>query len=84
VIEWIIGFEMVATNRITGHSPGFFSVYTLPPNQAPPVESQKRINARRNQIPPERDVIELICAKPFAATDISSQKRPSCCNRDAL
>ena len=25
---------MVATNRLTGHSPGFFSVYTLPPNQA--------------------------------------------------
>ena len=28
---WI---RMVATNRLTGHSPGFFSVYTLPPNQA--------------------------------------------------
>jgi hypothetical protein len=22
---------MVAVNRLTGHSPGFFSVYTLPP-----------------------------------------------------
>ncbi len=29
--QWI---RMVATNRLTGHSPGFFSVYTLPPNQA--------------------------------------------------
>jgi hypothetical protein len=29
--RWI---AMVATNRLTGHSPGFFSVYTLPPNQA--------------------------------------------------
>ena len=29
--EWI---RMVAINRLTGHSPGFFSVYTLPPNQA--------------------------------------------------
>ena len=29
--RWI---RMVATNRLTGHSPGFFSVYTLPPNQA--------------------------------------------------
>jgi len=27
--RWI---EMVATNRLTGHSKGFFSVYTLPPN----------------------------------------------------
>ena len=25
---------MVATNRLTGHSAGFLSVYTLPPNQA--------------------------------------------------
>ena len=29
--RWI---AMVATNRLTGHSKGFFSVYTLPPNQA--------------------------------------------------
>jgi hypothetical protein len=28
--QWI---RMVATTRLTGHSPGFFSVYTLPPNQ---------------------------------------------------
>src|SRR5262245_55808619 len=31
---------MVALNRLTGHSPGFFSVYTLPPNQAVSVKSQ--------------------------------------------
>ena len=35
VDRWI---RMVATNRLTGHSPGFFSVYTLPPNQAVTVE----------------------------------------------
>ena len=29
VVDWI---RMVALNRLTGHSPGFFSVYTLPPN----------------------------------------------------
>ena len=29
--DWL---RMVATNRLTGHSAGFFSVYTLPPNQA--------------------------------------------------
>ena len=29
--DWI---QMVACNRLTGHSKGFFSVYTLPPNQA--------------------------------------------------
>src|SRR5690606_38960867 len=31
VDRWI---RMVAVNRLTGHSAGFFSVYTLPPNQA--------------------------------------------------
>ncbi|MCP5526260.1 MAG: site-specific DNA-methyltransferase [Verrucomicrobiales bacterium] len=57
---WI---RMVATNRLTGHSPGFFSVYTLPPNQATSVTAQKRINAKRNQTPPRRDVPELIRRK---------------------
>ena len=57
---WI---QMVALNRLTGHSPGFFSVYTLPPNQAVSLQSQRRINARRKQIPPLRDVPELILKK---------------------
>ncbi|MDR3684691.1 MAG: DNA methyltransferase, partial [Geothrix sp.] len=43
---WI---RMVATNRLTGHSPGFFSVYTLPPNQALSAEKQRQINAQREQ-----------------------------------
>ncbi len=57
---WI---QMVALNRLTGHSPGFFSVYTLPPNQAVSLQSQRRINARRKQIPPLRDVPTLILRK---------------------
>ena len=60
VDRWI---QMVATNRLTGHSPGFFSVYTLPPNQAASVRSQRRINERRNQSPPKRDVKALILRK---------------------
>ena len=60
VDRWI---QMVATNRLTGHSPGFFSVYTLPPNQAASVRSQRRINRRRNQAPPDRDVEALILRK---------------------
>lgn len=55
--------RMVATNRLTGHSKGFFSVYTLPPNQAASISSQIRINSRRNQVPPYRDVRELIWRK---------------------
>ena len=58
--EWI---RLVALNRLTGHSAGFFSVYTLPPNQAVSVKSQKKINAQRKQKPPARDVPALILKK---------------------
>lgn len=57
---WI---RMVATNRLTGHSSGFFSVYTLPPNQAVAPERQRRLNARRHQVPPYRDTRALILKK---------------------
>ena len=57
---------MVALNRLTGHSPGFFSVYSLPPNQAVSVEAQLKINARRKQTPPPRDVAALIMKKSRA------------------
>jgi hypothetical protein len=58
--DWI---RMVAINRLTGHSPGFFSVYTLPPNQAVSAQSQRKINERRGQTPPDRDVKKLILRK---------------------
>lgn len=59
-VDWI---RMIAINRLTGHSPGFFSVYTLPPNQAVSVESQLRINAKRGQVPPRRRIPDLILKK---------------------
>ncbi len=58
--RWI---RMVATNRLTGHSNGFFSVYTLPPNQAVTAARQTKINAARNQKPEYRDVRKLILKK---------------------
>jgi hypothetical protein len=58
--RWI---RMVAVNRLTGHSSGFFSVYTLPPNQAASLDAQARINASRKQTPPRRDVRALIGTK---------------------
>jgi len=58
--RWI---AMVATNRLTGHSSGFFSVYTLPPNQAVSQESQVRINKRRKQVPQYRNTHRLIVKK---------------------
>ncbi|HEY3400621.1 MAG TPA: DNA methyltransferase [Geothrix sp.] len=57
---WI---RMVATNRLTGHSPGFFSVYTLPPNQAVSADKQRQINVQRNQAPVYRDTRALILKK---------------------
>lgn len=58
--SWI---RLVAINRLTGHSAGFFSVYTLPPNQAVSVESQRKINAKRDQTPPYRNVRKCILKK---------------------
>lgn len=60
VDNWI---RMVATNRLTGHSPGFFSVYTLPPNQTVSIGSQLRINEKRQQVPPRRDIRDIIVKK---------------------
>ncbi|RME59672.1 site-specific DNA-methyltransferase [Candidatus Parcubacteria bacterium] len=60
VDRWI---RMVATNRLTGHSNGFFSVYTLPPNQAIMPEEQKKINEKRGQAPDYRNVAERILRK---------------------
>lgn len=58
--DWI---RMVAINRLTGHSSGFFSVYSLPPNQAVSLESQRRINVKRAQVPPRRSVPDIIAKK---------------------
>jgi len=63
VADWV---RMVAINRLTGHSPGFFSVYTLPPNQAVSVAAQRKINGKRNQTPPVRDIHKLIVKKTRA------------------
>ena len=58
--DWI---RAIATNRLTGHSKGFFSVYTFPPNQAVSAERQIKINRQRNQIPEYRDIKSLILKK---------------------
>ncbi|MFL2709778.1 MAG: DNA methyltransferase [Gammaproteobacteria bacterium] len=58
--HWI---KMVATNRLTGHSKGFFSVYTLPPNQATSAKRQIQINLKRNQTPEYKDTKEIIVKK---------------------
>ena len=60
VDAWI---RMVAINRLSGHSPGFFSVYTLPPNQAVSVKRQLKINETREQIPEYKDIRSRIIKK---------------------
>lgn len=60
VADWV---RMVAINRLTGHSPGFFSVYTLPPNQAVSLSAQRKINEKRGQTPPVRDIRKSIIKK---------------------
>ncbi|HUP95517.1 MAG TPA: DNA methyltransferase [Burkholderiales bacterium] len=74
--RWI---RMVATNRLTGHSPGFFSVYTLPPNQAVSAENQIKINQRLDQTPSYRNVRELILRK-----SIQLQSGLTAADRDRL
>lgn len=63
VDRWI---RMVTVNRLTGHSPGFLSVYTLPPNQAVGVAAQRKINAKRGQTPPLRDLTAIVLKKSRA------------------
>jgi len=71
VDRWL---RMVAVNRLTGHSPGFFSVYTLPPNQAVSIDAQAKINVQREQAPPRRHVARLMLAKSRALLkDVSAE-----------
>jgi len=58
--DWI---RMVALTRLSGHSTHFFSVYTLPPNQAVSAVRQRKINQQRNQQPEPRDVAVIIRRK---------------------
>jgi hypothetical protein len=60
VADWI---RMVAINRLSGHSPGFFSGRSMPPNQAVSVKAQLKINEKLGLRPPERDVAGVILKK---------------------
>lgn len=60
VADWI---RMVAINRLSGHSPGFFSGRSMPPNQAVSIKAQLKINEKLGVSPPERDVAAVIVKK---------------------
>ncbi len=78
VDAWV---RMVALNRLTGHSGGFFSVYTLPPNQATSVASQRKINAKRQQVPPRRSVPALIARKTKTLLNRCTAEERACLRR---
>ncbi len=54
--------ELLATSRLHGHSPGFFSVYSFPQISIPP-ESQRTINKKRHQEPEYRAIAPRIIKK---------------------
>ena len=71
--------QMVACSRLTGHSAGFFSVFTLPPNLATSIAAQQKINEKRNQIPEYRNTKELILRK---SKQLLRHSLPDCFRRD--
>jgi len=58
--DWI---RMICLNRMSGHSPGFFSVRTMPPNQAVSVETQARLNSKNRKKPEMKDVNRIVLRK---------------------
>lgn len=76
-IEWIKGVTQNPSNHnyvakitrmlmcliLTGHSPGYLSVRTLPPNMQISVERQVLLNAKHKQKPEARNVHDLLLAR---------------------
>ncbi len=73
VDDWI---RMVSTNKLTGHSKNFFSVYTLPPNQACSQQKQISFNEKHGRVPGYKNTKEIILTKSYQLQkDISPQIR---------
>ncbi len=79
--RWI---RMVAINRLTGHSQGFFSVYSLPPNQAVSRKRQEQINVKRMQTPEYRDTHSLILKKSKSLTSQLSEDEINLLSKAAI
>lgn len=77
--------RLVITSRLTGHSKGFFSVYTLPPNQAVTIARQQKINERRGVEPDYRSTKPRIIAKSRALLrSLTESAKDAMCGRDHL
>ena len=60
---WI---RMVILNRLSGHSSGFLSVKTMPPNQAVSLEKQAQINKKYNRTPEPKDLLTIVMKKSMS------------------
>ena len=58
--RWI---RMLVTSRLSGHSKGFLSRYTLPPNQAASPKAQARINSKREETAEYKNLSEIVLSK---------------------
>ena len=58
--KWI---RMVVASRLSGHSPGFLSVKTMPPNQTISVKQQRKINEKHGRTPEKKDVLDIVLRK---------------------
>lgn len=71
--RWI---RMVATNKLTGHSEHFFSVYTLPPNQACSQAKQIEFNKKNGKVPTYKNTKQIIMKKSYELQkDMTSEMR---------
>lgn len=55
--------RMIIINRLSGHSGGFLSVKTMPPNQAVSIERQRKINRTHGRTPEKKDILAVILKK---------------------
>jgi hypothetical protein len=60
VTDWI---RAVSLHLLSGHSPGFFSVRSMPPNQAVSVATQLKLNAKHGLTPPDHNIRAMIMKK---------------------
>ena len=84
--QWI---RMVILNRLSGHSPGFLSVKTMPPNQAISIEKQAQINKKHKRMPEPKDLIAIVMKKSISLLKsgyppASNKHKLKCCRADDL
>ncbi len=83
---WI---RMVVINRLTGHSSGFLSVRTMPPNQAVSIKTQRKLNKQNHTRAHKKDIIEIIMKKSrsLLRSGMVNKAQPyklGCCPADNL